>query len=183
MIDYYKLDGLPYVNVQHDKFGKVAFALWSTTRGTAYFSTFKLRGVEYGGTVAFKDEKRPHSDARITIDFSNSYFRREHFEEPTEATRRLVYAFVEEEAAKLFDDAELMKIAHLADVERMIARGEEALKEVREKEARIVERLTERRAQAKLGTPFCLRQATKYGPEVCSRPLGHKGEHDGERKR
>ena len=183
MINHYMLDGTPWVDVPSDKFGNVRFRLWSATRRTAYFFPFTLRGVEYKGEVAFKDEKRPHSNERITIDYNYSYFRRTNYEEPTQATRGAVYAFVQSEAAKLFDDAALMKIAHVAEVDRMVAALEGELTAVREKETGIVERLTERRAQAKLGTPFCLHPATKYGTEVCSLPLGHKGAHDGERKR
>lgn len=206
MTDHKMENGHPVVTVESKKFGTVKFGLWSATRGTATFEGFSLRGVEYKGYYAFKDQgerynspnnckrgmmggahldgskacDKAHVD-RVGIEYQNSYFRRAANgmdNQPTEATRREVYAFVEAEAAKLFDDAALVKLAHVAEIDRMVERETGKLNEIREKANAAQARLTERRMQAKTGAPFCEHKWREYDTDACTLPKGHKEAHE-----
>jgi hypothetical protein len=190
----------PQVDVD-SKYGKVTFTLWTANSGSANFEPFKLRGVEYSGTVWFKDQadkwRAPtncrlrrseghdtwkcdstHFD-RIEINHSNTWFRRtENLEHPTDAARREVIAFVEAEAAKLFDDAKLVQTAHVAQIERMVKEQQseiDALALTLDKKSAL---LTERMKQAKLGTPFCVAESRNGYSEICVLPEKHAGEHE-----
>lgn len=199
----YLLDGAPVIDVKTPKYGTVKFKLWTASRGTAYFEEFALRGVEYEGYVAFRSEPRAkdpencplrkkdghdvwkcektHFDA-VSDDYQNSSLGRKdpwtkdgkYQSNPTPAAREEIVNFVKTEAAKIFEDAALVRRAHELEIARMIDAQRAEIDALQEQIVTKTGRLNERIAQYERGAPFCGIPAQNGRSENCTLPIGHK---------
>jgi hypothetical protein len=171
--------------IVQSKYGPVSFSFQSANAGTARFEPFTLRGVKYGGYIAFKNEQRPHGTRPVSEDYNNSYMRRTvvdhskgiYADRMTDAARSEVTDFVLDTVEKLFADKDLMQAAHVAQIERMVKREQGEVNGLAATLDKKTAQLVERMKQAKLGAPFC--DATqKYNDGTCMLPKGHKDEHE-----
>lgn len=177
-------NGAPAVLVTGSKYGPVRFTFWSKTQGTANFEPFTLRGVTYEGHIAFKRTQNPHATRPVEWDHNNTWFQRVNhtgfirYGDITPAARQDVWAFIAEIITKLFEDEELMRRTHSAEIARLVeaetAEYESIMRSAEVAKARVKERI----AQHDAGAPFCEKDARNGYGKRCGRAAKHPGACD-----